>query len=159
MKLFAALFLLLSSIASADVVLMAGVGKSVLKANGTPFERVGVLGYQYNLPMSLFVRPQAGLFSAHGDGQQGSWWGAALLGVEAHTDLGADLSIGVGPAYLGNPDAVLGGHFQFNTEFGLGLSNKDVAIKLAWMHLSSGPIYPINLGRDFICAQVRLKVF
>lgn len=159
MKKLILLLCLFSSIAQADGVLMVGVGKNVLKQDGTPFERVGVLGYQFNLPKSIFVRPQVGYFMANGTGEKSSPWGAALLGVEAHSELGADLAFAVGPAYLHNTDSVLGGHFQFNTEFGLGLSNKDVALKFVWGHLSSGPIYPVNQGRDFILAQVRLRMF
>lgn len=153
--IFALLFV--SSIAQADVVLNVGVGKNALKQDGSPFERAVSLGYQFNLPKSIFLRPQVGYFAAHGNGQLSSAWGALLLGVEAHTELGADLSFAVGPGYLQNPDSVLGGRIQFNTEFGFGLSNKDVALKLLYGHLSSGPIYPVNQGRDFIMAQAQFK--
>ena len=58
-----------------------------------------------------------------------------LIGVEANSQLGADLHIAVGPGYLKNPDGILGGHFQINTEMGIGLSDRHVKVKAIWAHL------------------------
>lgn len=153
------LFLLFANIAAqADsLVMMAGVGKNIMKQNGTPFERVGLLGYQFELPRSVFIRPQAAYFLDVSGETKSSMWGSVLVGVEARSAMGADLHLGLGPSYLQNPDEILGGHFQFNLEGCIGLSDTNVEVKGCWVHLSSGGIYQPNLGRDFIMAQVQIK--
>lgn len=154
--LLAALLLAFSTPSLATVVLSAGVGKNIMKQNGTPFERTGIVGYQFQLPKSVFIQPQAGYFLDTSGDTKSSIFASTLFGVEAKALAGPVLHLGVGPGYLQNPDQILGGHFQFNLEGGIGLCDGNVCVKLIWTHLSSGGIEMPNLGRDFICAQVSI---
>lgn len=159
MKYLALAVLLVSSFASADVIISAGVGKNIMKQNGTPFERAAIMGYQFKLPKSVFVRPQVGYFADFTGQGVSSAWGAVLVGVEARSPVGPVLHLAVGPAYLQNPDQVLGGHFQFNLEGGIGLCDDNVCVKLVLDHLSSGSINMPNLGRDLIMVQTCILAF
>ncbi len=148
--------LLLTSLSRADIALSVGVGKGITGDPGTPFERVVALGYEHRFPVGVFIRPAAGYFMDISGSGQSSFWAAPLLGVRAVSQAGPILHLAVGPGYLQNPDQVLGGHFQFSLEGGIGLQDENVAISLVWKHLSSAGFNMPNRGRDFICAQVRI---
>jgi hypothetical protein len=153
-KVLLASLLLMSSSASADVVASVGAGKGIL--SDQPFERVGCVGYQYNFNSNFFVRPEVGYFNANSVGTSSSWTGG-LLGVQVTSTAGTNVHLASGPAYLQNPDNVLGGNFQFTNEAGIGLTDKNVYLGLAWKHLSSAGIEIPNQGRDFIVLQLGLK--
>lgn len=151
---------MLSGIASrADVVLSVGPGKGILGDPGTPFERAVALGYEYRLPKGLFVRAEGGYFldiSGHG---KSSFWAAPIFGVRAQSQVGPVLHVGVGPGWLQSPDGILGGHFQFSVEGGIGLCDENVCVQAVWKHLSSAGFNMPNHGRDFICAQAAFLYF
>jgi len=152
------LFLAFSSLASADAVVNVGVGKGIFGAPGTPFERSVSGGYQWVIGTDFFVRPEAGWFedlSGHGES---SLWVSPLIGVRTISHFGPELHIAVGPAYLQNPDQVLGGHFQFSLEGGVGISDGKTSLGLEWKHLSSAGIEMPNQGRDFISIQLRILI-
>lgn len=149
--------LLISTSAWADLSFSIGTGKGIFGSPGTPFERVVAAGYQLSWS-DFFLRPEAGYFedlSGHG---KSSYWLSSLLGVRALSTVGPELHIGVGPSYLQNPDAILGGHFQFSLEGGAGITDKSgqVYIGIAWKHLSSAGFEMPNQGRDFVVIQLRL---
>lgn len=146
-----------SFFARADVVTSVGVGKGILGEHGTPFERAVAIGYQFDFG-DFFVRPEAGYFEDISGQGKSSAWAAPLLGVRALSQVGPELHIAVGPGYLQNPDEVLGGHFQFSLEGGIGLASADkkTYVGLAWKHLSSAGIEMPNMGRDMIVVQLRL---
>lgn len=158
MKLLLLALALVSTSAHADPVLSVGIGKASFYHNGTPFERSVVLGYQHNIREGFFVRPEAGYFLDISGNGKSSLWGAALAGVTAKSKTGPELHIGFGPGYLQNPDPLLGGHFQFSLEGGVGISGQDVYLGLIWKHLSSAGINMPNQGRDFIMAQLRILI-
>lgn len=149
------LVLLFTSLAQADLVTSVGVGKGIMEGHGTPFERVAALGYQFNWG-DFFMRPESGWFEDLSGNGKSSLWIAPLVGVRALSQVGPELHIAMGPGYLQNPDQVLGGHFQFSLEGGLGISDKNVYLGLAWKHLSSAGIEVPNQGRDFIVIQLRV---
>lgn len=159
MKKLISLFLLLSSFANADAVISIGVGKGIMEGHGTPFERTAILGYQFNFG-DFFVRPQGSYFLDVSGQSKSSLWASTLLGVRAVSRVGPELHLAVGPGYLQNPDQILGGHFQFNLEGGMGMLSKDgkTYVGAAWEHLSSAGFEMPNLGRDFIVVQVRLFI-
>lgn len=140
---------LLSQAALADVSLSVGVGKGIMGDPGTPFERMVGLGYQYNLAPELYIRPEGTYFLDISGQGRSSLVGAALLGVKAKSTVGPELHFAIGPAYLQNPDSVLGGHFQFKLEFGAGIASDSVYLGVAWVHMSSAGLEMPNHGRDF----------
>lgn len=148
--------LALTSTAQADLTLSVGVGKNIMKQNGTPFERMVAVGFEHEFPVGVFLRPEAGYFLDTSGKTLSSIWVAPLLGVRAKSKVGPALHLAVGPGYLQNPDSTLGGHFQFSLEGGIALEDENLAIGLVWKHLSSAGINMPNQGRDFICAQVRI---
>lgn len=158
--LFAFSFLLyvciLTGLSRADATLSVGIGKNVMKQNGTPFERMVAVGYEHRFPIGVFVRPEVGYFLDISGQYKSSFWAAPLVGVTAVSQVGPSLHLAVGPGYLQNPDEILGGHFQFSLEGGIGLTDKNFFVGMVWKHLSSGGINMPNNGRDFICVQTRL---
>lgn len=152
------LLLMFSSLASADLNLSVGLGKGVLGNPGTPFERSVAVGYQFLLKDDLFIRPEVGYFADISGNGKSSLWVAPLVGVRALSQVGPELHIAMGPGWLQNPDEVLGGHFQFSLEGGVGINSSDgkTYIGMAWKHLSSAGIEMPNQGRDLIVVQLRL---
>ena len=62
-----------------------------------------------------------------------------------------------GVAAITTKDSYLGGNFQFNQDFSLGVKDaRGVAIGLNYKHMSSAGIFTPNVGRDFI--SIRLGV-
>lgn len=149
MRTFILSLLFLSSFAQADIALSVGVGKGIMGDNGTPFERMVALGYQHNLAPELYVRPEVSYFLDISGQGKSSLLAAALLGVKAKSTIGPALHFAIGPAYLQNPDQILGGHFQFKVEFGAGIDTDRVYLGAAWTHFSSGGLNQPNRGRDF----------
>jgi hypothetical protein len=156
MKLALFFTLLVPSICWADATVSIGTGKGILGDHGTPFERVVALGYQRTLLQDFFVRPEAGYFEDISGNGKSSGWVSTLLGIRALSSVGPELHLAVGPSYLQNPDQVLGGHFQFSLEGGLGIADNRTYVGLAWKHLSSAGIEMPNQGRDFIVVQFRI---
>lgn len=148
--------LLASTFANADLVTSVGIGKGVMKGNGTPFERALAIGWEHPFITGFFVRPEAGWFMDNSGEGLSSPWASTLGGVRATSPMGATMHLAVGPAYLHNPDQKLGGHFQFSLEGGVGIEDKNFAIAMVWKHLSSAGINMPNQGRDFIMAQIRI---
>lgn len=147
---------ILSHLALADVSLSVGTGKGIMGDHGTPFERAAALGYQYQFGTGIFIRPEAGWFMDISGQGMSSFWAAPLVGVRAKSQVGPELHLAIGPGYLQNPDQVLGGHFQFSIEGGIGITDDKFYIGLAWKHLSSAGFEMPNHGRDFITAQIRI---
>lgn len=141
--------------ARAALVVNVGVGKGALS---TPsFERAGTLGYSVPISGGFGVRPEVGGFLDSVGGHQSSWFVALPLEFRARTPEGVYASMSFGPGYLHAPDCVLGGHFQFRFELAAGVyPTHDVGVGVAWSHLSSGGIYPVNLGRDWFMVQLLL---
>lgn len=160
MKALLSVVFFLAVTAHADTVASIGVGKGIFGDHGTPFERVAALGYQFEWS-DFFIRPEAGYFEDISGNGKSSFWAAPLFGVRALSKVGPELHIAFGPGYLQNPDQILGGHFQFSLEGGLGITSLDgkTYIGVAWKHLSSAGIEMPNQGRDFLVIQLRLLQF
>jgi hypothetical protein len=135
-KYLALLSILFSSLCQADLVASVGVGKGIMYHDGTPFERAMALGYQFNWG-DFFIRPEGGYFLDVSGNTKSSLWAAPLFGVRALSTAGPELHLAMGPGYLQNPDQILGGHFQFSLEGGIGISDGKNYLGLAWKHLSS----------------------
>lgn len=140
--------------ARADLSVNVGVGKGITTPH-TPFERTVAVGYQFAWG-DFFVRPEAGYFLDISGKGKSSFWAAPLIGVRALSNVGPELHVAIGPGYLQNPDEILGGHFQFSLDGGIGISDGTTYIGLAWKHLSSAGLEMPNQGRDFLVIQLRL---
>lgn len=55
-----------------------------------------------------------------------------------------------GPALLTHRDADLGGNFQFNQDFTVGLRDSMSSIGLGYKHISSAGFYKPNRGKDYM---------
>lgn len=64
----------------------------------------------------------------------------------------------VGPSLISSPDSVLGGRFQFNNDFALGLRDPDTkaTIGFDYKHVSSAGLELPNRGRDFLMFRVSI---
>jgi hypothetical protein len=154
MKFILIALIFISQLAQADVVLSVGTGKGITGESGTPFERMVALGYEHDFTAGFFVRPEAGYFLDISGQGLSSMWAAPLFGVRAVSQVGPILHLAVGPGYLQNPDNILGGHFQFSLEGGIGIVDSHFGIQAVWKHLSSAGFEMPNHGRDFIALQV-----
>jgi len=142
---------LFSFSARADIVANVGVGRGVLYHD--PFERSISVGFQRPLD-GYSVRFELGAWGG-GPGQP-SVYGSFLVGMTVSpNEFGAESHVALGPTYISTPDSVLGGHFQINTEFGLGMKDKLFYQGVLYKHLSSAGIYQPNIGRDFLMLQLR----
>ncbi len=147
MKSLAIIALLFATLSNAEVVTSAGLGKSVLADK--PFERIAAIGYQAKLASDVFFRPELGYFSdLTGRGESSAFISGILL-LEV-----SGFHVGVGPSYLSNPDSVLGGFYQFNTELGAGVRDEHLYLGVIYKHLSSAGIEEPNKGRDFLMLQI-----
>ncbi len=156
---FLALIAMVSSVSCwADLVVSVGAGKRILSQG--PFERVAAVGYQRSLIRGLFVRPELGGWTDLSGNGKSSPYLTAILGIRAlPNQTGPEVHIGVGPSFLLFPDQVLGGHFQFSLEGGIGLVDHDVYLGIAYKHLSSAGIEMPNQGRDLVVVQMRVLAF
>ncbi len=150
--------LVFPGVSRADLVVAIGAGKRILSQG--PFERVAAAGYQFPILRDLFFRPELGGWTDLSGNGRVSPYLTGMLGVRTLPHpTGLELHIGVGPSFLLNPDQVLGGHFQFCLEGGLGLVDKDVYLGIAYKHLSSAGFEMPNQGRDFVVVQMRVLAF
>jgi hypothetical protein len=150
------LLLLMLAVASlpvhAAVVLSVGAGKGAL--DNQPFERVAAIGYVVPFGAGFGIRPEVGGFFDYAPGHQSSFFLAAPLEFRARASDGLFASLAFGSGWLMRPDEVLGGPFQFRFELAAGIFPvKSVGVGVCWGHLSSGWVYPVNHGRDWLMVQ------
>ena len=151
---FLALFLLmlLSGCATAglDATVGAGIGKDVLSHQ--PFERYGTLGVRYGDVWK--TQANAGYWLAFNE-QNSSLYTSLQGGLEVVGQGGTFAQFMFGPAYIGQDDSKLTGHFQFHMTGGVGVKNVDnYGISFLWTHFSNAGIEQPNLGRDLLTLQL-----
>lgn len=90
------------------------------------------------------------------EGARSSAFGNLSLGVDVVPRPMVVRSLwGIGA--ISTPDTVLGGMFQFNQDFYVGLTDdRGTSVGLDYKHISSAGIYKPNRGRDFITIQVSI---
>jgi hypothetical protein len=91
------------------------------------------------------------------EGRSSSVMASASLGVHVNAKYAFAQAL-VGPSIISDTDSNLGGHFQFNNDFAIGLRDPETkaTIGLSYKHLSSAGIYKPNKGRDFIMFRVSI---
>lgn len=114
------------------------------------------LGYEQDWVGPFIYQYEAGMYNDTGPGRGASGFGNISAGVEVAPGYLILRSLwGVGA--ITTPDDMLGGWFQFNQDFLIGL--RDITgnmIGLDYKHISSAGIYSPNRGRDFLVVQVEI---
>lgn len=116
------------------------------------------VGYEEEWFGPLISQYELGVFtdSAGDVGRHSSGYGNISTGVQANPGYLVVRSMwGVGA--ITSPDSMLGGWFEFNQDFLLGVKDdKGNMIGLDYKHISSAGIYNPNQGRDFIMIHVEI---
>lgn len=155
--LFTLSLLLITSNAYAGTFARYGVGILRSAEYGSTNVKSFSLGYADELLGPIIYQYELGYFSdASGYGRSGSGFGNAGLGIEANPGAFVLRSVwGVGG--ITTPDTMLGGPFQFNHDFLLGVKGQNGAIiGLNLKHISSAGLQRPNLGRDLLLMHVEL---
>lgn len=154
------LFILLigtTAFANQDQILVGGgVGVFNSGKSGLSETKVLTLGVQEDLYGPLKQRANVGgWLDRVGNGRKSSALVSGQLGFEVQNG-GWVGSVFSGPAIISNTDSYLGGHFQFMDDLHLGLQDRDGNyIGVMYRHLSSAGIEMPNVGRDFMCLELR----
>lgn len=122
--------------------------------------KTAAFGLQTNISRNIIQQVEAGFYTdsrARGS-TKGSPFAFYGLGIEAMTStFFAQVVWSLGGIL--NPDAVLGGHFQFAHDFVLGIKGPTGGfIALDYKHISSAGIHQPNMGRDFIAVKTGVKL-
>jgi len=115
------------------------------------------LGYEDDWFGPFIYQYEGGIFADQGgNGRSSSGFGNISVGVETNPGYLVLRSLwGVGA--ITTPDSMLGGWFEFNQDFLLGVKDdKGHIIGLDYKHISSAGIYNPNRGRDFILVHVEI---
>lgn len=91
------------------------------------------------------------------EGRKSSALLSASLGVNVTAEIFYAQAL-VGPALISHPDSSLGGPFQFNNDFALGLRDPktEATIGFNYKHISSAGLELPNRGRDFLMFRVSI---
>lgn len=90
-------------------------------------------------------------------GQKSSLMGSVSAGVHVNAGVVYAQAL-VGPTLISTPDSALGGRFQFNNDFAIGLRDPETkaTIGFNYKHLSSAGLERPNRGRDFLLFRVSI---
>lgn len=155
--LFSLTFILLisSKICRAEIFSRYGIGVY----NSAKYNRAEVkvisLGYQKDSKILLY-QIEGGYWSDSiiSDNRKGSFFGNLSSGIRVTPNSFYVESLW-GISLISTLDSMLGGHFQFNQDLGLGvLDKKGKSIGVNYKHMSSAGLYRPNLGRDFFTIKV-----
>jgi hypothetical protein len=84
-------------------------------------------------------------------GAKNSLYVQYLVGVETRRTEGIFVAYFIGPAYISNPDSLLGTHLQFSQQLHFGIRDKRrVGISVFAGHFSNAGISRVNKGRNFV---------
>lgn len=84
-----------------------------------------------------------------GQGRDGSSFVKYQLGVKPGQEVGFYAKGFIGVMAISHTDVLLGGHFQFGQDYGIGIRDETSFVELGYSHISSAGIYNPNTGRDF----------
>lgn len=149
--------LLIPSNADAGTFARYGVGIARSAEYGATNVKSFSLGYTDEVYGPIIYQYELGYFSdPSGHGRSGSGFGNAGLGVQVDPGVFVVRSVwGLGG--ITTPDTMLGGPFQFNHDFLLGVKGQNGAIiGLNLKHISSAGLEKPNLGRDLLLLHVEL---
>jgi hypothetical protein len=144
--------------AHAEDFIKYGVGIGPSADYGSGETKAFSIGHEDSiLPIGPFIYQVelGGYFdSASGVGRSGSAFGNGSLGVEC-TPGYFYLQGLLGAGLISTPDTLLGGMFQFNEDFVIGVrDNHGTGIGIDYKHISSADIESPNIGRDFVMLRL-----
>ena len=159
MKYLILLLMLVPCLSFADtdqVIVDAGLGVFSSKGHSFSQDKFAKIGIQEDLWNAFKQRfNTGGWIDTSGEGRTSSAFVGYQLGFEVKNDLFIG-SVWTGPSVITSPDEVLGGPIQFNETVFFGLADiKNNAIGLAYNHFSSASLYTPNLGRDYMCLEIK----
>ena len=149
--------LLISNITNAGTFARYGVGVFRSQDYSSTAVKSFSLGYTDKILGPIIYQYEGGYFGdSSGYGRNGGGFGNVGLGVEADPGYFV-LRSTWGLGLITTPDSMLGGPFQFNHDFLLGVRGDNGAlIGLDLKHMSSAGLEKPNLGRDFLLIHVEL---
>jgi hypothetical protein len=117
------------------------------------------VGYRETMWEGLYWQNKLGGWSEAGPDLTRKGGGFYSNGLGLEVDLSpVEVRGGGALALITSPDSQLGGNFQFNEDFSVGVRDrKGDGIALQYNHLSCGPLCQPNLGRDFLILELSQK--
>lgn len=79
------------------------------------------------------------------------------IGVKPGPEVGVYGKAFWGVLAMSGPDTLLGGPFQFVSDFGVGIRDPLSSISVGYKHISSAGFYSPNKGRDFINLELGIS--
>ncbi len=154
--LLCASLLIMEEVDAGDLYLSGGVGIASSGASSLAETKLLNIGVRNYLGYGLSRQIECGAWTDRaGNGRLSSGYASVLVGVEADGPLTARVMFG--PAFITTQDAYLGGHFQMQEQFYLGIRGKqDNTVGVAYKHFSSAGLYEPNVGRDFATAEISI---
>jgi hypothetical protein len=121
------------------------------------FARVGVQGEILQALVQRFN--VGGWLDQRGAGYTDSAFAGYQLGFDVRNDA-LEMAIFSGPTYISSSDVALGGNFQFNETIYVGIHDpkSDDSIGMAYNHFSSAGLEMPNLGKDFVCLEIKFPL-
>lgn len=96
-----------------------------------------------------------GWLDSRGEGRTSSAFIGYQIGFDVRNDI-LEVSVWSGPTLISSTDAALGGNFQFNETIFFGVRDKhDNVIGMAYNHFSSAGLEMPNMGKDFMCLEIK----
>ncbi|CAM6003922.1 unnamed protein product [Sphagnum balticum] len=158
MKKYALLVALLVAtpvFAQDEFLIDAGLGAFSTIGDTLAQVKFGKIGLQEDLWYALKQRFNVGGWLDARDGMANSGFAGYQLGFVVQNDI-YEMSIFSGPSVITSPDTSLGGRFQFNETVFFGIKDKlGNSIGAAYNHFSSAGIEMPNLGKDFLCLEIK----
>lgn len=150
-------FLCISTYAQEDQwILDIGVGNFNYYKGNFPDTKMISFGLQEEIWGSLKDRITVGGWGDTGGyGRNDSLFISGQLGFEVNNS-GTIASVFTGPCLISTPDYLLGGYFQFMTDFHLGIQDsKSNYLGVMYRHISSAGLETPNYGRDILGLEIR----
>lgn len=151
------MMLALCEVAQAGTFARYGLGIARSAEYGNSNVKSFSIGYTDPIIGPIIYQTEVGYYNdASGHGRRGSGFGNAGLGLEVDPGVFVFRSVwGVGG--ITTPDTMLGGRFQFNHDFLIGVRGQNGALIGANLkHISSAGLNRPNLGRDFLLLHAEL---
>ncbi len=163
MNKFALLLILVSSIAHAkgdELLLDAGLGAFSTEGYSLSQVKFAKIGLQEDLWYSLKQRFNVGgWLDNRGQGRTSSAFGGYQIGFDVQNDV-FEASVFSGPSLISSPDVALGGIAQFNETVFFGIKDKaGETIGMAYNHFSSAGLEMPNMGKDFMCLEIKFSLY
>ncbi len=119
--------------------------------DGKPDGSAKYLGVRQESPAGVgYVATEFGGWADSQVGHKSSAIAKAQVGVNPGSRVGVYGKAFLGIAVITGTDELLGGHFQFVEDIGVGVRDHDTFVELTYSHISSAGLSSPNKGRDFI---------